>query len=285
MNAENWQRRTEWPLIVASLVFLAAYSFSVLAQPVGPTARGASAVMTLTWGLFAVDFVVRLTLAERRGHWLLRHLHELAMVALPMLRPLRLLRLVTLLGVLQRSVGTALRGKVVTYAIGSTVLLILVSSLAMLDAERGAPDAVITTYPNALWWSVETVTTVGYGDYAPVTETGRMIAVGLMIAGIALLGVVTAILASWLVQRIGEEDEASQVATREQISALTAEIRQLRVELQGENGTIRLDLGTRSTASSATQTMGISAGWCECGHGPVLEVGEHQPIPGHCIET
>ncbi|EME62530.1 ion transport protein, partial [Rhodococcus ruber BKS 20-38] len=124
-----------------------------------------------------------------------------------MLRPLRLLRLVTLLGVVHRSVGTALRGRVIVYASGSTALLLVVSSLAMLDAERTAPDATITTYPDALWWSAVTVTTVGYGDFAPVTATGRLIAVALMIAGIALLGVVTATLASWLVERVGEQDE------------------------------------------------------------------------------
>lgn len=233
---ETWQRRLEWPLIAASLIFLAAYAYTVLTQPVGVAGQIASAAMTFTWALFAVDFVARLLLAERRWHWLLRHLHELAMVVLPLLRPLKLLRLVTLLGVLQRSVGGALRGRVVTYAAVSTVLLILVSSLAMLDAERGAPDAAITTYPDALWWSAVTVTTVGYGDYAPVTVTGRIIAVGLMIAGIALLGVVTATLASWLVQRIGEEDEANQVATREQISALTDEIQALRAELHRGSG-------------------------------------------------
>ncbi|RVW06515.1 two pore domain potassium channel family protein [Rhodococcus spongiicola] len=231
MSTESWRQRTEWPMIGASIVFLSAYAFSVLAQPTGTSAYVAATTMTLTWGLFAVDFFVRLALAEQRGQWLLRHLHELAMVVLPLLRPLKLLRLVTLFGVLQRSVGTALRGRVVSYAAGSTILLILVSSLAMLDAERAAPDAGITTYPDALWWSTVTVTTVGYGDYAPVTTTGRVIAVGLMVAGIALLGVVTATLASYLVQRIGEEDEANQAVTREHIVGLTAQIETLRAEV------------------------------------------------------
>ena len=63
--------------------------------PVGVVTR---IVMAGTWVLFAVDFVVRLALAERRGPWLLRHWYDLAVIALPVLRPLRLLRLVTLLG-------------------------------------------------------------------------------------------------------------------------------------------------------------------------------------------
>lgn len=124
-----------------------------------------------------------------------------------------------------------MRGRVVLYAAGSTLLLLIVSSLAMLDAERGAPESSIETYPEALWWSMVTVTTVGYGDFSPVTATGRLIAVTLMIAGIALLGVITATLASWLVERVGEQDEANQAATRAQVAELAAEIAALRSQL------------------------------------------------------
>jgi voltage-gated potassium channel len=64
-----------------------------------------------------------------------------------------------------------------------------------------------------------TITTVGYGDRYPVTAAGRAVAVALMLTGIALLGVVTASLAAWLVSTT--DNESSQ-------SALAAEIRELR---------------------------------------------------------
>ncbi len=51
------------------------------------------------------------------------------------------------------------------------------------------------------------MTTIGYGDYYPVTGTGRLAAVGLMLGGIAILGTVTATLASWMVERIREEEQ------------------------------------------------------------------------------
>ncbi len=76
-----------------------------------------------------------------------------------------------------------------------------------------------------------TVTTVGYGDRFPVTTEGRFIAGGLMLAGIALLGIVTASLASWLLDRVREVEEESQGTTRADIDALTAEVRALRSEL------------------------------------------------------
>ena len=76
-----------------------------------------------------------------------------------------------------------------------------------------------------------TVTTVGYGDQFPVTPTGRFIAGGLMLAGIALLGVVTASLASWLIARVAEAEEESEAATRRDLETLTQEVSALRREV------------------------------------------------------
>jgi hypothetical protein len=81
-------------------------------------------------------------------------------------------------------------------------------ALAVLDAERGKPGANITTFGDAIWWAMTTITTVGYGDRYRTTAIGRLAAAGLMIGGIALLGVVTATLASWLIEQVAEtEDE------------------------------------------------------------------------------
>lgn len=234
MTETRWRDLTEWPLMAAAVAFLLAYAMSVLVRPAGAAAIVAEVVMWVTWVLFATDFLVRLVLVEHRARWLLTHWYEVAVIVLPMLRPLRLLRLVTLLGFMQRSTGAAVRGQVAAYAAGWTAVLLVVSSLAMLDAERGVPGSTIQTYGEALWWSAVTVTTVGYGDYSPVTPVGRAIAVGLMIAGIALLGMVTATLASWIADRVGEQSGAHQAATRAQVSELSDEIAALRRQLSGE---------------------------------------------------
>ena len=62
-----------------------------------------------------------------------------------------------------------------------------------------------------------------------------MIAVALMVGGIALLGVVTATVATWLIQKVSEQDEASQAATRAQVRELTDEVRALRASLLPED--------------------------------------------------
>ena len=145
-------------------------------------------------------------------------------MALPFFRPLRLLRLVTLLSVLHRTVGETLRGRVVTYVAGSAALLVFVGALAVLDVEQSAPDAKILTFGDAVWWAITTITTVGYGDMYPVTPIGRMVAAALMMSGIAVLGVVTASIASWLVQRVEESAEAAAESAEEPVRAELAEL-------------------------------------------------------------
>ncbi len=158
---------------------------------------------------------------------------------LPVFRPLRTLRVVRVLSALNRSAGTSLRGRVAVYLFGATSLILFVASLAVLDAERGAPDANINDFGDAVWWSFTTVTTVGYGDRFPVTGAGRLVAVGLMLAGIALIGVVTASFASWLLERVSESEEEAQAATRHDIDALRSEIALLRQALV--DGEVRED--------------------------------------------
>lgn len=155
-------------------------------------------MVALTWALFGIDYLVRLFIAEDRRKFFVGNLFDFLVLALPLLRPLRLLRLVTLLSVLNRTGSPGLRGQVVTYAAGGTALLVLCGALAITEAERSRPGATITSFSDGLWWAVTTMTTVGYGDTYPTTATGRVVAVVLMVAGIALLGVVTATLASWL---------------------------------------------------------------------------------------
>ncbi|MFF0814855.1 potassium channel family protein [Rhodococcus sp. NPDC003318] len=227
MSQQGWEQRTEWPMAGAALAFLVAYSVQVLVQPTGAWGALCAAVISGSWILFVVDYFARLYLAERRLHWFFRHLLEFVVVVLPAIRPLRLLRLVAMVTVMQRAIGGAIRGKVLIYTIATSSLLIYVASLAMLEAERGHPDATVNSFGEALWWSMTTVTTVGYGDYSPVTTTGRFIAAGLMIGGISLIGVVTATIASWIVEQVAEEDSAKQAATAREIEELRYEVRRL----------------------------------------------------------
>ena len=217
---QQWEARAEWPLAAVATIFLAVYSVQVLANPQGRADNALEAVLLITWAVFAIDYLARLILAIDRWRWFRRHLIDLAVVSLPFLRPLRLLSLLVLFGALQKAVGGAIRGRVVIYAAFSAVLLIYVASLAILDEERGVPGSTINSFGDAVWWSITTVTTVGYGDLSPTTPRGKIIAVFLMLGGISLVGMITATLASWIIHQVAREDTANQAATAAQIEAL-----------------------------------------------------------------
>ena len=223
----RFEHHTEWPLAAIALAFLGLYSVQILLEPRGPTAEAVRGAMYALYFVFVADYLARLYLADPRGKWFLRHLLDLAIVALPFLRPLRLLSLAVVVDVFQRAVGDTIRGRVIVYTVFGAVVMIYAASLAILDIERHVPGAHITSFGDALWWSITTVTTVGYGDLTPVTGGGRVVAVALMIGGISLVGVVTATLASWIVQRVAEEDTTNQAATRAQIEELRGEIQRL----------------------------------------------------------
>lgn len=231
---DRWEHRAEWPLAAVAALFLAAYSIEVLVQPHGLVARLVNLVTMLAWAVFTADYAARLYLAPDRKQWFFRHLVDLAVVLLPLLRSMRLFRLVVLVGALQKAIGNAIRGKVIVYTISGAVLLVYVGALAVLEAERGAPDAHITTFGQALWWAMTTITTVGYGDMYPVTTTGRVFAALLMIGGISLVGSITATIASWIVQSVSVEDEKHDAVTTAHIVELRSEIAELRELLRAK---------------------------------------------------
>ncbi|TDE33286.1 potassium channel family protein [Actinomadura sp. 6K520] len=230
---DEWRARTLVPMVVAGMAFLVAYAWPIIDPGLPAAGRNVcDAVVMLVWGLFGADYLVRLGLAPRRWNFVRSNWFDLLVLLAPMLRSLRLIQVIMVLGLVNKHTSTTLRASVSRYTAVAAVLIVLCAALAVLDAERGAPDAVITSFPDALWWAATTVTTVGYGDLYPVTLGGRVVASVLFTAGIALLGVVTATLASWFVEKFNE-GQASAAATQKQVADLTEEVRSLRAELAG----------------------------------------------------
>lgn len=205
-QVQRWERRAEVPLMLLAVAFLVAYAWPVLDPRMSPDLRTVLTLASWTvWAAFAVDFAARIYLAEERRRYVLAHWYDVALIALPMLRPLRLLRLLALARVLHRSSAGSLVGKVSTYVAGVALMSLGLGAIAVLDAEQGAKGANITNFEDALWWAATTVTTVGYGDHFPVTTAGRIVAVALMLIGIASIGAVTAGVAAWFIAQVAAE--------------------------------------------------------------------------------
>jgi voltage-gated potassium channel len=233
VRVRRWEHATEWPLVGAAVLFLATYTVVVLDVHMGSPWREICRVIDYTtWGIFALDYLIRLALADRRARYWVRHLPDLAVVVLPILRPLRLLRLLLMLRAFNRRATASLRGQIAIYVGGAAILLVFCASLAVLDAERNAHGANITTFGDALWWSIATVCTVGYGDRFPVTTEGRAVATGLMLGGIALIGVITASLATWLIDRLRQVEEDAQAVTRRDLHEVLIALHEVNTRLE-----------------------------------------------------
>ena len=165
-----------------------------------------------------------------RGHPL-----EAAMVVLPFLRPLRLLRVLRIarvavaLGVNTVLIRDLVRRRGTGLAVTLVLSLCLAGAAAAFGFEREAPGSNIRTFEDALWWAASTMTTVGYGDYFPVTPAGRGIAIALMLFGIAALSVLTATIAALIVKENDADPEL-----RRQVEELIAEVRALRQLLEAD---------------------------------------------------
>ena len=97
--------------------------------------------------------------------------------------------------------------------------LLFLGAWVVLLSENHASGSNIHSYPDALWWAVVTVTTVGYGDRFPVTGGGRTIAVILMLVGIGLIGVLTATVASFFVQEHTDANKEQLQAAHQDLGA------------------------------------------------------------------
>ena len=238
-----FEKRTEWPLAALAAAFLGVYSVDILAEGLSRQAHQALQVADLViWGLFALDYVGRISLAiDRFGYWW-RHLPDLAIIALPVLRPLRLLRIVMLLRILNKPVVDSVHGKVAVYGVSGAALLVYCAALAELDAERHHAAANIKNFGDALWWAVVTICTVGYGDRYPVTGEGRLIGAGLMIGGVALLAAITASFATWLIDRLRVEQEAADESARDDMTELRAQLADLLAAYDRDTAGLRAQL-------------------------------------------
>ncbi|MEV0492972.1 potassium channel family protein [Streptomyces atratus] len=208
LRFRRWEQRTEVPLFVASLFFLLGYAVRVLVpEHIQPWRDLALTLVVATWLLFAADYVVRIRLSGQGLRFLRTHWLDTVVLVLPLLRPLRLIRVYTAVQRQRERPRLSLYARVISYAGMTALLLGFSSALAVYNQEHAAPGATIRTFGDAAWWACATLTTVGYGDVAPVTPGGRIIAAGMMVCGLALLGAVTGSFSSWLVQVFTREDE------------------------------------------------------------------------------
>ena len=221
-----------------------------VAVELGPSSQSILAYAdTAVCLVFLADFVVSLIRAEDRWRYMLTWGWLDLISSIPVfdaarwgraarvvrilrvIRGIKATRMIAAMLFQQRALNAVMAGAFVA------ILAIFASSFAILAFEEGA-DGTIKTADDAVWWAICTVTTVGYGDFYPITWEGRIVAFFLMITGAATFGALAGLLASWF---MGTEDAADN-----------AELRQVREELAA----VRLLLETRLGADGSLKAFG-----------------------------
>jgi voltage-gated potassium channel len=235
---DRFSARIDPVMMVLALAWLPVLVIPFVTQLHGAIALAFAVIDYVIWAAFALEYLVKLRLAINKWHFVGHHLLDLAMVAVPILRPLRLARLLRIIR-LERVVIVLVAGLKRARAMlthhGLQFVLLAVATIMFAAAglelyfeRHSTGPTAIHNFGDALWWAIVTVTTVGYGDKVPMTGAGKWVATVLMLTGIGLVGTLTANIAAYFV----EEQRSSDL---DEIKAQLTELRQIILSKQSES--------------------------------------------------
>ena len=245
---ERLDRMTELPLLLLSFIMIPVLLGPLLWEDSFSTAERAlfQTLDIFIWAIFAADFFLKFAITPEKLRFLRRHWLEALTVLVPFLRPLR----IVLFGV--RAVRAARRLVNVDFLIVYAIGIVVIAATGVAGVERGHDS--INSFTDALWWSVVTATTVGYGDMTPITPVGRGMAVLLMLVGIGLFGGLTANFASTIF-RTDDNVEANTELLLDEMRSLRTELVELRQSVDVARQGAQQAAPTRGFALSAVTNI------------------------------
>lgn len=195
--AANWVNRTNNFLAALGLGYLFVYTLEVTNRSNQNLVKNLEFLGNFIWAIFAIDLVIRLFESNSVKEFFRKNFLEILAVTLPFLRILRMLRILLAIRGLKIFVVDRARATGLYVALLAP-LCWFTGAIVVLDAESQNSNSSINSLGEALWWSLTTITTVGYGDLYPVTFSGKIVAAALMITGISLFSAGAAIFSSWI---------------------------------------------------------------------------------------
>lgn len=234
-------RILEWPVAILALAVVPVLILENRA--LSPRVLAAAAVVNwMIWVGFCAEYVVKLALAPNRGRFARTAWFDLVIILLSPpflvpdsfqgLRALRAARAIRLVRLMRAfavgAMGLRLLRRVLHHRRFEYVLVVALVIVGLgavgIYAVEGGTNPAVDSIGDALWWAIVTVTTVGYGDVSPATPEGRLIAVFLMVAGIGIIGVFTATIASFF---FFDQNSADTVALEARLASVERKLDQL----------------------------------------------------------
>ncbi len=224
------------PMFIVSISWLVStfFTWSPALSPI--YRREGVTISVITWGIFALDLFIRFVLDPKKKDFIKRDWPLMVALLFP---PLRILLVITAVMRVARD-RNALAKIVGLYAVYAVTFVVIFGSLFTLMFEINAPGANITSFGDSTWWAFVTVTTVGYGDFTPITVGGRVIAVLIMFTGAAAVGAVTAAVASRFITSSGSSTaKGSQAPQASQVPQVETRLDDLLAHLKSMEEEVR----------------------------------------------
>jgi voltage-gated potassium channel len=239
MTGEKMKRAINWwsklsPsfLQVLGVIFLAGYAWPIINPNLSPALHSlCNWTLFVIWIFFAFDYFARLSIAEDKRLFVRKNLLDLAAVALPFLPLLRAIRALAAVTVLSRRNRGSRSQQVTTSVVTLAFATWFVAGLAVTEAERQIDGSNIQGVGDGWWWAITTMATVGYGDTYPVSTQGRIVGTALMIMGVALLGTITASIASNF-NSTDSEDSSNGTSSASEVDDLKKRVAELEGKLE-----------------------------------------------------
>ncbi len=197
------ERVTRYPMTVLGIAWLIVVIVVVTTDINSTASTALVGTLFALWAILLLEYILRLVIAPDRRGYLKRRWAEPVTVVAPPLQHWHFIGIEKVCLLIHEG---ALRVEAILKHHSLFRVLIAAAGTLFLGAwlvllfEDHAKGSNIHNYPDALWWAIVTVTTVGYGDRYPATSGGRAVAVVLMLVGIGLIGVLTATVASLFVK-------------------------------------------------------------------------------------
>jgi voltage-gated potassium channel len=202
-------KSTSYEIFILLLSILSLLNIVIFILPsMDPLVKDVILIMDIFITLiFMIDFLYRLFTADSKSDYFLRQygwadlLSSLPFQATKIFRVFRIFKIVRLSrsygrGTIVRELSENRAGSALLLTIFLVIVVLEFGGSLIVAVEADDPSANITTGGDGVWWAFVTITTVGYGDQFPVTESGRLVGMLTMMLGVGLFGVLTGFLAN-----------------------------------------------------------------------------------------